>query len=64
MIWMDNLNFHHKISVPVSLSCRVRLAFTPPYTPEANPIEEIFRGFKLFLHKIGWKNLDDLDAKA
>lgn len=47
VIVMDNVRFHHSEEVQLYLAEKgVRIAFTPPYEPDFNPIENVFSTVK------------------
>lgn len=49
-ILLDNVAFHHSLSVQEIIAQKgYKVLFTPPYSPEYNPIEGIFASFKRLL---------------
>jgi transposase len=49
---MDNASFHH--SDRIEEMCRdagVKVVYLPPYSPDLNPIEELFAELKAFIEK-------------
>ena len=52
-IIMDNIAFHKSATVRRLCNCRgLRVMFTPPYSPECNPIEHMFSAIKYHLGNI------------
>ena len=58
---MDNLPARIHVKVPASLSERVALIFTAPYTSDANPIENCFR-YKKRIKKYRMEKLRGLET--
>lgn len=59
---MDNASFHHSERIEQMCSqAGVKLVYLPPYSPDLNPIEELFAELKAFIRRY-WesyeKNLD------
>lgn len=49
-ILLDNIAFHHsKEVIKIIEDSDNKILFTPPYSPEYNPIEEVFSSFKSYL---------------
>ena len=61
VILLDNGSFHHakKLQIPAN----IRLVSTPPYTPEANPIERLWEDIKGRLAGLTFATLDELSDK-
>jgi DDE superfamily endonuclease len=57
IIILDNGPFH--ITPKLRLPANVRLIFTPPYTPEVNPMERVWLDFKA---QIAGETFDTIDA--
>lgn len=51
---MDNASFHHSERIEQMCSqAEVKLLYLPPYTPDLNPIEELFSELRPLLNGIG-----------
>ena len=49
---LDNCTIHHIHKVCQLLQCAgILIFFLPPYSPDMNPIEELFRYIKAYLRK-------------
>jgi transposase len=63
-IILDNARYHHSTisrDLPESLGIRMRLAFLPPYSPELNPIERVWKlTRRLCTHNRYFHDLDEL----
>lgn len=59
---MDNASWHH--SKDLEIPDNIHLAFIPPYTPEMNPIEQIWKEIRLrgFMNRV-FKSLDTVMDK-
>lgn len=56
---MDNASFHHSESLEQMCSqAGVKLVYLPPYSPDLNPIEELFSEVKAFI-KRHWQTYAD-----
>ena len=52
IVIMDNLSSHKKPAVRTAIRARgARLLFLPPYSPDLNPIEQVFAKLKHLLRK-------------
>ena len=52
IVIMDNLSSHKKPAVRAAIRARgARLLFLPPYSPDLNPIEQVFAKLKHLLRK-------------
>ncbi|KAI7977485.1 hypothetical protein EIK77_000540 [Talaromyces pinophilus] len=53
---MDNVSFHHSEGLEQQMCSDfgVKLLYLPPYSPDLNPIEEMFAELKAFI-KRNWK---------
>ena len=52
VVIMDNLSSHKRPAVRKAIrSAGARLLFLPPYSPDLNPIEQVFAKLKLLLRK-------------
>lgn len=59
---MDNVNFHKNESIIEKIeSMGVRVVFLPQYSPELNPIENMWSKLKTYLKKKKVKTLDQLE---
>ena len=62
VIIMDNIAFHKSATVRRLCNCRgLRVMFTPPYSPECNPVEHMFSTIK---HHLGNILLDSVSHDA
>jgi transposase len=56
---MDNASFHHtERTEQMCAEAGVKLLYLPPYSPELNPIEELFAELKAFIKK-QWHEFED-----
>ena len=54
VVILDNLAVHKQPEVRAAIErAGASLRFLPPYSPDFNPIEEMFSKFKEFLRRIG-----------
>ena len=52
IVVMDNLGSHKRQAVRVAIrTAGAKLFFLPPYSPDLNPIEQVFAKLKLLLRK-------------
>jgi len=52
IVIMDNLGSHKGLAVRQAIrGCGARLLFLPPYSPDLNPIEQVFSKLKTLLRK-------------
>ncbi|EED22757.1 TPR domain protein [Talaromyces stipitatus ATCC 10500] len=59
VIVMDNASFHHSKNIETMCSkAGVKLVYLPPYSPDLNPIEELFAELKAFI-KRHWQTYAD-----
>lgn len=58
---LDNGAFHHAncLEIPTNIS----LVFLPPYSPELNPAEKMWRHFKDRISMVAYESLDRLQTK-
>lgn len=57
----DNLSCHKVQGVRAAIQARgATLRYLPPYSPDLNPIEEMFSKLKALLRKAAKRTLDDL----
>jgi transposase len=56
---MDNASFHHSEKIEQMCSqAGVKLVYLPPYSPDLNPIEELFAELKAFIRR-DWQSYED-----
>lgn len=56
---MDNASFHHSETIEQMCSqAGVKLVYLPPYSPDLNPIEELFAELKAFIRR-HWQTYAD-----
>ena len=61
IVIMDNLGSHKSKAVRQAIrSARARLLFLPKYSPDLNPIEQVFSKLKHLLRKAAARNTDDI----
>ena len=61
IVIMDNLRAHKSQAIRTTIEARgAKLVFLPPYSPDFNPIEQIFAKLKSFLRKAAARTLEDL----
>ncbi|PTQ10697.1 IS630 family transposase, partial [Sphingomonas oleivorans] len=59
VVIMDNLGSHKGEAVRRAIrSTGARLLFLPPYSPDLNPIEQVFAKLKTLLRKAGERSFD------
>jgi transposase len=59
IVVMDNLSSHKKPAVRVAIRARgARLLFLPPYSPDLNPIEQVFAKLKHLLRKAAERSVE------
>jgi len=60
-IVLDNYRVHHsKIVEKIAEILRIRLIFLPPYCPQLNPIEDVWRQIKDKIYCSAYQTLDEL----
>ena len=60
---MDNLSSHKVASVHEAIEAvGATPLYLPPYSPDLNPIEQVFAKLKAILRKVGARTVDDLMA--
>ena len=63
VVLMDNLSAHKQPAVEAAIrAAGASLLFTPPYSPDFNPIENFFSKLKAYLRKVQARTKSDLDA--
>jgi transposase len=56
VLLMDNVSFHKTFAVQAALRHKgYQALYTPPYTPDTNPIENIFSIFKHHVRRAPWQ---------
>lgn len=68
IVVLDNLSSHKKPAIRAAVRAkRAKLLFLPPYSPDLNPIEQVFAKLKHLLRKAGertleatWRRIGDL----
>ncbi len=61
IVIMDNLSSHKSQAVHDAITAHdAELRFLPPYTPDLNPIEQVFAKLKALLRKAATRTLDEL----
>jgi Transposase and inactivated derivatives len=59
IVIMDNLGSHKGQPVRRAIrGCGAKLLFLPPYSPDLNPIEQVFAKLKTLLRKAGERSVD------
>jgi transposase len=60
IVVMDNLGSHKGAAVRTAIrAAGARLLFLPPYSPDLNPIEQVFAKLKLLLRKAAERSVED-----
>ncbi len=60
IVIMDNLGSHKGPAVRAAIrAAGARLLFLPPYSPDLNPIEQVFAKLKLLLRKAAERSVED-----
>jgi len=63
IVVMDNLSSHKNVAVRAAIRARgARLLFLPPYSPDLNPIEQVFAKLKHLLRKAAARTVDAVCA--
>lgn len=61
VVILDNLSSHKVAGVREAIECRgATLLYLPPYSPDMNPIEQVFAKLKHFLRKAGARTVTNL----
>lgn len=62
IVVMDNLSAHKSAAVRAAIEARgAALLLLPPYSPDFNPIENIYAKFKAFLRKAAARTVETLE---
>lgn len=65
IVIMDNLSSHKKPAVRNAIrSVGARLLFLPPYSPDLNPIEQVFAKLKHFMRKAAERTAEETWKRA
>ncbi len=63
VLLMDNLRAHKQPAVATAVrAAGASILFTPPYSPDFNPIENFFSKLKAYLRKVQARTKSDLDV--
>ena len=63
VVVMDNLGSHKGRAVRAAIrAAGAHLLFLPPYSPDLNPIEQVFAKLKHFLREVASRSLDAVTA--
>jgi transposase len=63
IVVMDNLSCHKMSGIEEKITATgARLLYLPPYSPDFNPIEQVFAKLKQLLRKAGHRTLEKLWA--
>lgn len=63
VLLMDNIQFHHSREVQdLAIKHNMRIIYTPPYSPEFNPIEMYFANLKRNFRRMMYANMNFDDA--
>lgn len=61
IVILDNLGAHKSAAVREAIEARdAELRFLPPYSPDLNPIEQVFAKLKALLRKAASRTIDEL----
>ena len=61
VVILDNLGSHKGLAVRSAIrAAGAHLLFLPPYSPDLNPIEQVFAKLKHFLRKAQERSIDDI----
>ena len=63
IVIMDNLGSHKGVAVRAAIrGAGARLFFLPPYSPDLNPIEQVFAKLKILLRKAEARTVDTVSS--
>ena len=63
VVVLDNLVVHKQPEVRAAIECTGALVrFLPPYSPDFNPIEQVFAKLKAFLRALKPRTFDDVNT--
>jgi transposase len=58
---LDNLSAHKMPGIPEAIEAAgAKLLYLPPYSPDFNPIEQLFAKLKALLRKAAERSVEDL----
>lgn len=61
IVVMDNLSVHKSVAIRVAIeTAGAELRFLPPYSPDLNPIEQVFAKLKALLRKAAERTVEGL----
>jgi len=61
MVVLDNLGSHKVAGIEEAIhAAGAQLLYLPPYSPDYNPIEQVFSKLKTLLRKAATRTVDDL----
>jgi transposase len=65
IVVVDNVSFHKVRGVEAAIQARgASLRYLPQYSPEFNPIEEVFYPLKVWLRKAAERTIDGLQRRV
>lgn len=65
MVVIDNVSFHKVLGVEDAIqAARAELRYLPQYSPEFNPIEELFHPLKAWLRKAAERTIKGLERRV
>jgi transposase len=65
IVVIDNVSFHKVAGVEEAIQAvRADLSYLPPYSPEFNPIEELFHPLKTWLRKAAERTVKGLERRT
>lgn len=63
VVIMDNLSSHKRQAIRAAIrAAGARLLFLPAYSPDLNPIEQVFAKIRALLRKAKARSIEDVDA--
>lgn len=61
IVVLDNLGSHKVAGIEEAMTAAgAQLRFLPPYSPDLNPIEQVFSKMKTYLRKVAKRTVDEL----
>lgn len=61
IVVLDNLGSHKVAGIEAAMAAAgAQLRFLPPYSPDLNPIEQVFSKMKTYLRKAAKRTVDEL----
>jgi len=65
IVVIDNVSFHKVLGVEEAIrAAGAELRYLPQYSPEFNPIEEVFHPFKVWLRKAAERTIEGLQRRV